>query len=350
MGKRHHFVPRFYLKWFASAPKRIHLLNLRREQCLADVSLRDQCYSDRLYGHDDDIEDALASLESAASPLLAEVIRDERLPRVGSHEHRLLLTFLALQLSRTLAAQSQALHMSAVLGDAVFDGSPPPDWEMSSTAAMAMMLGIARGMRDTLTDLAMVLIRAPESAKFITSDNPVFRYNVYCEGIRHFGVTGTTQRGFQLFFPLCPTVSLHLFDAAVYKVGSRKRSGAIAARPQDVFELNRLQLVSANENVYFSDWILSGALLKSLPRITPVRTSNRPHANVALSDGDEQDQLVHQFWPMPQLNLKLSFVGIKREARRTPLHDRSRGVRPAYVTAQHEESPSFLRYTVLRRI
>jgi hypothetical protein len=350
MGRRHHFVPRFYLKAFASAPKRIHLLNLRRELCLSDVSLRDQCYSHRLYGQDDEVEDAFASLESAASPLFAKIIRDKRLPRGESIEHRLLLTFLSLQLSRTIAAQSQALQMSAVLGDAVFDGSPPPDWELSSTEAMAMMLGAAMGMRDTIMDLAMALVRAPESVRFATSDNPVFRYNTYCEGVRHLGVTGTQQRGFQVFFPLSPTVSLHLFDAGVYKVGSRRRPGTIAATVHDVHELNRLQLVSANENVYFSEWILRTALLKNLRTLRSAQTMSRPRANVAFSEGDDQDQLVHQFWPMPQLNLKLSFVGIKRNARRTPLHQRSRGVRPSQATVPREHSEASRRYTVRRRV
>lgn len=350
MGKRHHYVPRFYLNAFASAPKRIHLLNIRREQCLPDVSLRDQCYSHRLYGQDDELEDAFAVLETAASPLFRNILRNARLPPAGSREHGLLLTFLSLQLSRTIAAQSQALQMSAVLGKAVFDDSPPPDWTLSSTEALLMMLGAAEGIRDTLTDLAMILVHSPASGGFVTSDNPVFRYNMYCEGIRHFGVTGTKQRGFQVFFPLSPTALLFLFDAGVYKVGAPKRPGAVAATVQDMHGLNRLQCVSAGENVYFSDWKLHSALLKSLASVRRVRASNRPRANVASNDDEERDELVHQFWPMPQLNLELSFVRIRRNARRMPLQERSRLVRSPHEAARRDHSATSKRYWVRRRI
>ena len=351
MGKRHHYVPRFYLKAFASAPKRIHLLNLRREQSLANVSLRDQCYSHRLYGQDDELEDAFATLESAASPLLTNISEHACLPRVGSDEHQLLLTFLSLQLSRTLAAQQQGMRMSATLGNAVFNGSPPSDWELSPADAMLMMLSTAGGMRDTLADLEMLLVQAPDSSQFATSDNPVFRYNMYCEGVKHFGVTGTTQLGFQIFFPLSPSLTLHLFDAGVYKAGSRKRSnGVIRATADDVLCLNRLQLVSAGENVYFNDWSVRGTLMNMLSNIRRLRAQSRPHINVAVSDADKQHELIHQYWPMPQIGLRLSFLTFRRNARRTPLFERSRLIRPPYQKAPIEHSGPSQRYTVRRRI
>jgi hypothetical protein len=329
VGKRQHFVPRFYLGAFASAERRIHVFNLRRNQVIPDASLRDQCYAHRLYGGDDVLEKALAQMEGAAAPVFRAMRSRDALPGGGTPQHDVLTGFLGFQLGRTTAAQANALAATQLLAKVVFDGAPPKGHEMTADEAMIVTLTAAPKMAATIGDLSMTLVRAERGASFVTSDNPVCRYNSYCEGLKEFGVTGTTCRGLQLFLPVSSSLLLYLFDGATYKL-LRPRGRLATATPDDVNALNRLQLVNARDNVYFDTAELGPWLVEAAPRIKSAREDNRPRVTEAVEDGNERSRLLHQFWPMPQLALGLSFATIRANAQRVPLFDRAHQLRAPY--------------------
>lgn len=337
MGKRHHYVPRFYLNRFASAPRRIHIFNLERRLTVQDASLRDQCWAHRLYGPDDSLERDIAIVEQGAALVLRRILESGAPPQPHSDDHSMLLGFLALQLSRTLAARAHTQRMSALLGNAAFDGSPPEDWTLSPAQAMDLALGSVGTMRSSLWDLRLLLVAAGGKDEFITSDNPVVKYNQYCEGIKYFGVTGTACAGFQLYYPLSRHVALMLFDGGVYAAGNRRNRETVEATPEDVVQLNRLQMMSASSNVYFGIWSTRKTLPQLLNSVRKQRGMDRPHVNVATSDSDPMSELLHQYWPMPQLDLRLSFLSIKRNARRVPLFARARAMRPPYATPREAD-------------
>ena len=71
--RKHHYVPRFYLRNFAATGGRnIHLFNIPLGRNILNASLRNQCYSARFYRDNPIIEHALAKIEGAA----ATVFRD----------------------------------------------------------------------------------------------------------------------------------------------------------------------------------------------------------------------------------------------------------------------------------
>jgi hypothetical protein len=352
VGKRHHYVPRFYLKAFASAPRQIHVFNLDRELAIENASLRDQCYARRMYGPDDEVESELARIENAASGVLGEIISSAAPPVADSINHQVLLSFLSLQLLRTLGARTQTERMSAALGQAVFEGPAPDDWTLTPDQALALAMSAAPGMGATLADLGMAVISVSDGDALVTSDNPVFRYNQYCEGIKHIGVTGTTLRGFQMYFPLSPRLLLLLFDTWVYKVGSRRGRGPVRATAADVARLNSVQFVAAATNIYFSEWGMARDLKSAFHSVRQIRRRNKPRINVAAEVGEDRSDLLHQFWPMPQLNLALSFLRVRKDARRIPLFHRIRMVRPPYARPPRpsDEPGQYRRFEVRRRI
>src|SRR5215207_386961 len=103
-----------------------------------------------------------------------------------------------------------------------------------------MSLDNLRLMMGLIDDLRVHTIIAPSGHEFITSDNPVSRYNHYCYGVKGWGVLGANSRGLQLFVPLAPGVSALLFDSGVYKVGQRGTAPSSVAAPADVLQLNQL--------------------------------------------------------------------------------------------------------------
>lgn len=291
----------------------------------------------RLYGPDDTLENAFADLEGLAADLFRRIVSSRKLPQPGTPDRDLLVAFAGLQLARTIGARTAAMKMSDSLSRAAY-GEIKPEMSLSQDQAMAISLAAAPQMIKTLRDLGGILISAPAGTNFITSDSPVFRYNTYCEGLSDFGVTGTTQRGLQLLFPLTPRLSVMLYDSGVYKVGSRRAKPILDASKGDVTSLNRLQCVSATQNAYFHDWQVADELFKIAQSVDRFRGQLQPRYHKAAEDGDSNSELIHQYWPMPQIDLELSFLSIQRNARRIPLFDRAQLTRPAHRSSQSQQN------------
>jgi hypothetical protein len=326
--RRHHYVPQFYLKAFASAPKRINVFNLKRGRTIQDASLRDQCYSHRLYGESDEIEDAFAEVEGRAAPVIQKVASTQRPPEMGTTDYQNLLLFVTLQILRTTAARNRVQRSSIAFARRVFDDAPPPAGFVPDEAqSMALSLSPLRHVSDGLEGLKVHAITAPSGSAFITCDNPAYRYNQYCEGVRWQGLTGALCRGLQVFLPLSPLVSVLLFDGGVYKVGRRGVAPSSQATERDVEFLNTIQLLAAADNVYFGGWGSAPVIQRLTDSVREERNKNRVRIMEAYEVGNERSSLIHQYEQMPDLNLQLSFVGLRRDARRVPLEARVRLLR-----------------------
>ena len=95
--RKHHYVPKFYLRAFASASDRINLYNFKRDLFVENAALKDQCYKHRFHGTTDDLEDTLCKVESDMAPVLKNVSKNVALPRFGSEEYSILIFFAALE-------------------------------------------------------------------------------------------------------------------------------------------------------------------------------------------------------------------------------------------------------------
>jgi hypothetical protein len=100
--------------------------------------------------------------------------------------------------------------------------------------------------------LACKLLKAPDRAFFITSDNPVLVLNQFCSAELFRNYAGFGKSGFQLLMPISPKLCVFFFDAKVYKVGFR-RHRLVSISADDVEIVNALQIQSAEEFVFFHD-------------------------------------------------------------------------------------------------
>lgn len=329
-NKKHHYVPRFYLKGFQSAPRRIHLYNLQRGISVQYASLKDQCYRDRFYGPTNHIEDKLAFIEDRIAPVLQRIIASNTLPIPGT-DGEWLLAFITLQLLRTTVAAN--LINSGIDKATKQTYSCDPRWAGVDLESVRIgydnpvlaSLNHLSPLMLAISDLSPHLIVSPGGG-FITSDNPTFKYNQYCEGIQHMGVTGGLCRGLQMFIPLAPHLQLMLHDAGVYKVENGHTSVSIASQ-DDVDSLNAIQLVSADQNVYFAEPEQADYVRRLLHKVIRHRKTDSVRVVEYGQDDDENASLLHAFQRMPDLRLKLSFLTLKRNARRVALHDRAREFR-----------------------
>jgi hypothetical protein len=176
-----------------------------------------------------------------------------------------------------------------------------------------------------IDDLKTHLICCNEQQRFITSDNPVFRYNQYCEGIKGMATHGAICRGLQIFLPLSPNVLLLLYDGWVYKVGKRDNQVSSSLPDADIAVLNKLQVANAETNLYFSNWSDRDGLQELIRQsrrlhiASPVEVVEFPEVGAT-----QHSSLLQTYERVPNMNLKLSFIGFRRAARRIPLMERAK--------------------------
>ena len=141
---------------------------------------------------------------------------------------------------------------------------------------------------EAIKDLKFLVLNADVDV-FITSDNPVFKYNQYCQGVQNFGTTGAGQTGLQIFLPLSPRDQLVLYDGKVYDhVKSR------TPNPKDIDMINSIQVVSAENNLYFSEW----NLLERIESLVPSGTLHRADDFTVLEEfnnDEDEDESVAPF-------------------------------------------------------
>ena len=325
---KHHFVPRFYLKGFQSDPKRIHVHNFQRAITILHASLRDQCYKHKLYGPTDDIENKLQVLENLIAPRLRTVISASELPPLDSEGHLLILAFVALQLLRTPSYASRINQVvdkmvkQAYSGDPTLQGADLDNLRVGYDNPVLATLNLLPEMLEALLPLRANLV-VSRKAVFVTSDQPVYKYNQYCERIRGRGTAGPNQRGAQIFVPLSPRHYLVLFDSVIYdaRLADRRRRLSHASA-SDIRNLNLMQLVSADENIYFSNGKQSDYVERLRSSIDHLRLEDAVPVAEVESDSDPYSSLLHAYEQTPNLSLRLQFLYVNKLARKVPIQDR----------------------------
>ena len=342
--RRNHYVPRFYLKAFEAAPGRLHLLNLKRSLEVKNAKLRHQCYRRKLYGPSDDIEDKLSHLEGWIAPCIQTIRDKEILPSPQSDGHQAILAFVALQLLRTPARGAKLNQLLDKAMKQVYSKDPRLVKEEIERLEFGFKNPVLWGLRNAtfiiecIRDLSARLVVSPDNM-FLTSDNPAFKYNQYCEEIQYQGTTGAKQRGLQIFVPVSPRLLLILYDREVYDLRFFDRfSRKSKAAQSDVDSLNKMQLISADENVYFSNWEQLEYIRGIFSEAENLRSEDPAVVLEVGGDNDPNESLIHMYEETANLSLKLTFLHLRKEARQVPIEDRPRFQRNEPIRPNHRGS------------
>lgn len=120
------------------------------------------------------------------------------------------------------------------------------------------------------------------------------------------------------------TQSSTIIPKAVYNVPRADRSKRkTIASSSDMDSINGIQMVSAQENVYFDDWRHLHALQQLLSRVSGLRICDPIVVQEYGHDSDSARSLLVTFVRTPDLNLALSFFRIRWKAQRIGLHARA---------------------------
>ena len=294
---------------------------------MRDASIKHECAKPDYYYRAAQIENALAELETRAAVAISALC-------AGEHDYSkdTVRQFIAVQHLRTpsLAERTAAMHrkMQELVGGDVIDSDSMTRIRFDAVEHQELPvynLLMTDDLAEALRDLKSIVVKTASDV-FITSDNPVFKYNQYLEEIQDHGTTGPAQTGIQIFLPLSPKHVLVMYDKDVYDYVKKQ-----LPTETDVDVLNGLQVISANNNLYFNDGSQSTVVDDLASRYAHLRHEDRTVLDEFSSDENPQDSLVHSYDQTPNVGLNLSFLRVKRSAHRRSMAKRLReALRPPY--------------------
>lgn len=251
--RNHHYVPQFYLRNFSADRRQINLFNFRGEGShLGPV--KGQCAIRRFYSPEKEKE--FARLEAIVAPSLRSLL-DDPASLSDAEVREALLAFVVLQSLRTDGAARMPEKLAAQVKElAVEHGVDEEEirraLSLTDMARGEEMLLCGEQSLARARDLEMCLVENTSNLELITCDDPVVRYNQYCWGSAN-AENGWGMVGLQVLFPLTPRHLLLLYDPQVYEIRRPLRSGSVVrtSRARDVTELNALQILHAQDNIYY---------------------------------------------------------------------------------------------------
>ena len=330
--RNQHYVPRFHLKRFCvdGNERVIRLFNVRSQKFVASANLYNQASHDYYYGRDGFVEDQLQIMEEIFAGMLNRIVASSQPPKHNSEEFENLMSFLVVtDLRNPISRDSMLGSMKAVTDllmkdgtdeiKAAFKGQTP---ELSNPGAF--QLQYANKVIPTLFDLHVKLIDNKTSVPFILSDNPVAKYNQFFEDKpKHTSSSGYGHEGLQIFVPLTPRYSVIVYDSRMYYVGSRKGKIVTISNPEDVHQLNTLQLLNSYHNVFGNEALTESYILDLNKRSQKFEKPNRPTSKLFPVEGKPLEKILMVSDSELRTELTLSFTFLSTYASRFTLTDKA---------------------------
>ena len=255
--KNQHYVPQFYLRNFSEDGCGIRAFNLSSGKTIPHAKLKCQCSKDYFYGEDGTLESALGGMETAFSQTFRNCINLKQKECISDEDFNVLTMFVAVQYLRTKKMIGimeqfgrQSYKALAELYIKLNNIKLSPDQIKIETdkdfPRYVLRIGVLQ--RPLLNDLECVVLENKTEEDFVLSDNPIVFQNPLLEEHVKYNCNGMASRGLQIYFPLSPRRTICFYDYDVYKFSGRN---VIDLRsPKDVVQLNRLQFMNADKNIY----------------------------------------------------------------------------------------------------
>ena len=245
--KNQHFVPQFYQRFFSSDNKNIDSY-LIKENKIVSSPIKSTASKNYMYSIDGeekdgaDFEKILSLLESRIAETFKYVIANPIQKLDGSHRFWLLFSAL-LQEGRTDLSSYNLQTVLVELDSQMLVGQGVPQDTAKLLLADLFSKPAPLSIDSTLAniscciDLDIKVLVNNTAIAFITSDNPVCRWNHWYE---EHGVDslGWGSRGLVCYYPISPKIGVLLYDGVVYEHDSPDTDYIELNDENDVMMLN----------------------------------------------------------------------------------------------------------------
>lgn len=265
---KQHYVPQFYLRGFSSNKHSINTFILSSEKFIENASIKNMCQKDNFYGEDKVVENFLhTKIENKAAIILRNIKSKRKFLDImeETEDWILLLQFLLLSEVRNLKSADSInnyvdyIYKTMIKGNSEFRAELKEkeididSFKISWKTPVNEAIGWALDGYPLISDLQTVLIFEKSGArKFITSDNPLVRYNSLYLSNNYVGAYGLTTRGLLLFYPISDDICILLYDDAVYDIPGAEEGILALEKASDIDRLNELFYLNAYNNVFLN--------------------------------------------------------------------------------------------------
>lgn len=330
--KNQHFIPRLYLKFFSTHSDNLNigLYQLTNGFFKAKVPLKPQAKEHYFYGEDGVLEEQLSKLENLAARHLRQTIEDCKLPPKYTEAFYHIFEFTMILASRTKDSAERVKELTNKLMQEVVRNdhrfkSYADKYEVHPKNPAAMAIAAAAERLRFAFDLKPKLLLNKTPVKFITSDNPVAKYNQFLEQRRHpGGHLGMFSKGLQVFLPLSPNLMLHLYDDWAYKVGGRMHQTVEINDPSDINKLNALQVLNSFEMLFFNEHVSEKYIQDLFHEYKDNRQEEYSRMRRVHSYFDTEDNehiYYHSYSNNLEIGLELTFINQTKKAKHHILSD-----------------------------
>ena len=257
-----HYVPQFLMRNFSSNGKSIGMYIKTSKHYVENASIKEICGKKYLYGKTDELENLLCDIESRWAKIINYTCSSEKIPS-DLYNKKLLYAFFTISESRTLyMAEKVKEDFCNILKNDIkyahhlnlkqYETIEENDIKASiSVPNLYLLKSAAELVDDIYARLNLVLIANRTNTPFILSDCPVVKYNFNL--LETFFGYGWKQEGILAFAPISPHYMLMLVDKKTYKLKSILPNKIVIKNDTDIFELNKLIALQADNILLFNN-------------------------------------------------------------------------------------------------
>ena len=251
---------------FSDGGKRICLYNLKRRDLL-EVSIKHQCSENYFYSKNTAVEDTFSRLEGSSQTILRKIIVEKNLYKLSLDELNHLKSYILFQHGRTKNSGDSVTELANnlfnrlkpdILKDVKSKGKSIAKESLDrckivleKPVGIPLIVSMLSGI--LIYDLFPVLLVNHSKTDFIFSDNPVILLNSFFNDKVKEGTIGFSSTGLQIFYPINSELLLLLFDTNYYLIKVKSDLTIKVSKNKDVQRINGLQIINADENVYFQN-------------------------------------------------------------------------------------------------
>jgi len=229
--KLQHYVPRFYLKNFASQNKKNHFINcfdkIEEKQFTSNISniTCEKYFYEK--GNIQLLEKELSILERKSSKIIKKIVKTKDLNVLSDSERNLMSEFIINQSNRTREYREEikdltnsiktkvaihGFHMDPDEARTIVDEIYDENLVINIQKRMLSKESISR-LIEPISEMIWILYLNNTEMPFWISDHPVNRFNH--SDLSPYGNMGFLSPGINIYYPLAPKVSLCLLDSRV---------------------------------------------------------------------------------------------------------------------------------------
>jgi len=227
--KSQHYVPRVYLKNFATLNNKIYsfyCFDKKEEKILSNVNIKKIAFEDEFYDkilEEQETEKILRNIESKIDLIIQELILTKDIERLTEDKKDILSRFISYQMVRTKETRQEISELPKQIYEKFGDQMIP---SLKKQIVGAMQEDSIRKIHGDIIkeieennkiikNLKWILVINKTPFPFWTSDNPVVLHNEI--NLAPYGNLGLKCVGIEIHIPLNPKLSLTICDPRIFQ-------------------------------------------------------------------------------------------------------------------------------------